>query len=131
MTTIEVHHIDRHCRAQTRRTFPVKWFSPDGPCVSDILASRTVAGEEALALRELLRRAFHGSVDETLCGHYPDYGLRVFENDTMQFETTLCLSCANWIRLLHGQPERFRIAPEVFPEFSAALQRLVPLSSSG
>jgi hypothetical protein len=125
MKKIEIHHIDRECRAVTTHTFPVRW---GGEAFSDILESCIVEGDEAEALFQLMRRALNGSLDYTLCGHYPDYGLRVIENGATIFETTVCLTCANWIRVLHGQGERFSGEPVAFSELSAALQGFVPLS---
>jgi len=69
MKIIEIHHIDRRCRAVTEHTFPVRWGSEKA---SDIFASRVVEGEEAEALLDLMRRALRGEVDQTLCGHHPD-----------------------------------------------------------
>jgi len=128
MRTIEVHHIDRKCRATTSRIFPVRWFSPGGACFSDILTSRTIDGLDAAILYSLFEKSFVHIEDNTLCGHYPNYGLRCFDGDTLILETTVCLSCANWIGIVSGVAERFRIAPETFRELSSELQRLVPLS---
>lgn len=125
MKVIEIHHIDRECRAVTGHTFPVRWGSDSA---SDILESRTVEGEEAEALFELMRRALQGRLDYALCGHYPDYGLRVIDNGAPVFETTICLMCANWIRVMHGQGERFSAHPEAFSELSSVLQGLLPLT---
>jgi hypothetical protein len=130
MKIVEVHHIDRKCRATTQHTFPVHWFSPGGACVTDILASRTLTGSGAEQLAALFDRAFLLVPDTDLCGHYPNYGLRCFDDDALTFETTVCLSCANWIGIVGSAADRFRIAHEIFGELSSELQRLIPLSPS-
>jgi len=128
MKTVELFHIDRKCRAVTSRTFPVLWFSPGGACVADIFASRTFNGGDAEFLVSLFTRAFIRIEDETLCGHYPNYGLRCFDEGNLTLETTVCLSCANWIGVGSDGAERFCIASDVFPELSSELQHLIPLS---
>jgi hypothetical protein len=130
MKTVEMYHIDRQCRAVTQRTFPVRWLSTGGECVTDIFSSRTVNGSDADLFTNLLDRAFIQIEDLTLCGHYPNYGLRCFDGDKLTLETTVCLSCANWIGFIGAGAARFCIDPEVFPELSFGLQRLLPLSAA-
>jgi len=129
MKTVEIHHVDRKCRASTPWTFPVRWSSAGGVCATDILGTRTITGREADLLQRLFEKAFVPLEDNTLCGHYPNYGLRCFDGDALILETTVCLSCANWIGAVAGGAERFCIAPEIFGELSSELQRLVPLSA--
>ena len=127
MKLIDVHRLNRQRRATTDRTFPVRWFTPGGPGPTDILASCTVTGDEADSLVTLFDAGFKLIEDTTLCGHYPNYGLRYFEDAALALETTVCLSCANWIADSNGVPERYRIDFSVFRELSSRLQLLLPL----
>lgn len=129
MKSIELYHLDRDCRAITSNTFPVRWSASGSVGAADILANRTITGPDADHLAALFDRAFLLVPDTDLCGHFPNYGVRYFEGGELVLETTICLSCSNWIGVTRSSAERFRIAHSAFPDLSSALKHFLPLSA--
>lgn len=121
---MELHLLDREVRPGDLGNFPVRWTISGGSGETAILRSCTITGKDAEELIGIFKQAFTFEPDMTLCGHYPNYGLRVFEGGSLLLETTVCLSCSNWVGFLAGRWDRFRIAHAA--TLSAALQRLLP-----
>ncbi len=75
----------------TEKTFPVRPYG----LYADIHDQITIKGEDCDRLRELWRSLSFDRFGGAFC-HFPVYGFRLYRNDELLFETTVCWECQNF-----------------------------------
>lgn len=60
--------------------------------------TRSVKGDEAVALHTLLRESLVNSEAQHFCGHDPIYGIVAVDAEGKILKTSLCFTCGTWVR---------------------------------
>lgn len=73
------------------KTFPVRPYG----VFADIHVQKTITGDACEELRKAWQSLRFDRLGGAFC-HYPAYGLRLYRNDVLLFETTVCWECQNF-----------------------------------
>jgi hypothetical protein len=104
--------------------FPVK---PYGKVVSKILKDKYLDHEELEKLKgSLVLLTKNQSGEQALC-HYPGFGIRLYSDKTLIFETSICFKCNNWqLPVLSGHTWASLPDENTSKELLQALKTLFP-----
>jgi hypothetical protein len=72
-------------------TFPIRPYKQ----FSNIEKKKEIKGEEAKKLCNTWRSLTFDMWSQAMC-HFPIYGLRFYQGDKLQFETSVCFGCSNF-----------------------------------
>ena len=78
-------------RKATDKTFPVRPYGAH----ADVLAHVSLTGASCGKLRQAWQSLAFDRLGGAFC-HYPVYGLRLYRDDVLLFETTVCWECQNF-----------------------------------
>jgi hypothetical protein len=72
-------------------TFPIRPYNQ----FSNIVKKKEIKGEESKKLCNTWRSLTFDMWSQAMC-HFPIYGLRFYQGDKLQFETSVCFGCSNF-----------------------------------
>ncbi len=78
-------------REPSDQTFPVRPYG----VFADIHAQKTITGGDCDKVRKAWQSLRFDRLGGAFC-HYPAYGLRLYRDDVLLFETTICWECQNF-----------------------------------
>ena len=78
-------------RKPSDQTFPVRPYGVD----ADIHAHKTITGDACDERRAAWQSLVFDSIGGAFC-HYPAYGFRLYRDDVLLFETTVCWECQSF-----------------------------------